>query len=475
MIRRIINTFSPVLLAFFLFPSCDRDDFDDGQEPGGGEKICFEIAVGVATATQSGAQMRAATDNSYNCTFENGDEIGVFIVKGSGGLQSSDNWVDNMKMSYNNGNWTYILPTDREYYPIGETLDFYAYYPYQSSIDPLNMLFPVQTDQSSKVNFGKSYLLTAVEMNMSNSGNPVRLQFSQALTMIELTVISGGDGAKMTDRVTVTLEGCKSQLDMNLSTGTATASGSATAIGMYRMEQPDDANYRTSYTYRALIPAQDVAANTELFKFTQGIRNLSHKPTVQVIFTAGEVKPYDITLQPNLDPDHVYAFGDIYPHKGLPMGVVFEVSNEGRSGKIIHLFDSPLQKWGPEDDIETGATSDQDGEYNMEVIRSLDPDFSDYPCFGWCADIGAGWYFPAYREVQAFLSKTTRNQLNPVLMSIGGVVLGDLDISGALYGSSTEIENGEIYIASILVVDNSLYWLEKRYKFMLPVRAVRKF
>ena len=58
---------------------------------------------------------------------------------------------------------------------------------------------------------------------------------------------------------------------------------------MFRLEQPGDENYETSYTYRALLPAQDILKGNGLFQFNHEQRVLFNDET---LLTANlELKP----------------------------------------------------------------------------------------------------------------------------------------------------------------------------------------
>jgi len=453
MIRRIFNTIPALLCALFLFASCDKEQFDTGKELGGGEKIRFEISVGTATATPSeqssgGApQTRVATDfTKHTSTFQSGDIVGLYIVKGNGGLQASGNWVDNLPMTYNGTGWTYTLPAGKEHYPKdGDELHFYAYYPYNAALaSPLNISFAVQADQTSRNNFNKSHLLKAVITDVYPSNNPVQLTFSHLLTLVELKVIEGNAlWEKMNSNVLTTIEGCKTQLTVNLGTGVTTASGTATSIKMFRKEQFYEPDYLTSYTYRALVPAQTAAANADLFRFAQGTRNImSHKPASPVVLGAGATKPYNITLNATLDPDHAYAVGDPYPHKGIPIGVVYEIRNDGKNGKIVSQDEISNKSWGPKEEI-TSATNEDNGLINMRTIYVHNSNsFSNYPALLWVheknpagtdysSDAGV-WYLPAINELES---------MYPVFSSIQTSLsnLGASSMSSYLgYWSSTE-------------------------------------
>ena len=93
-----------------------------------------------------------------------------------------------------------------------------------------------------------------------------------------------------------------------------------------------------------------------------------------------------------------YKVGDYY-NDGTKEGIVFEVSNGGYSGKIVSLEQNEC-KWSKKQ-VKTGATSEIDGMYNMQKIRSLANWQNDYPAFAWCASLGDGWYLPACDELNA--------------------------------------------------------------------------
>lgn len=440
-----------------FFASCSGDDYAETDiRPGNMQKISFEMVYASVTAVLSADDTRVSTstDGNYTSAWTDGDEVGVYIVKGNGGLQLSGNWVDNAKMTYNNGNWTYIFPSGKEYYPTdGDNLHFYAYYPYNSGVtDALNMSISGLTDQSSAANLSKSDLLSAFTPNVGKSSAPVQLVFTHALAMVELSVTSGGAWAQMSNGVAVTLEGCKPDVSFNLSTGAAGASGSVKSVKMYRVEQSTDANYLTKYTYRALVPTQTVSAGAELFRFsqTQGstTRTLSHSLTSAVALSSGQVKPYTITLQPSFDPNHAYAVGDYYPYKGFPiLGVVFETSNGGKNGKVVDLdfvqryvYVNGTQygiKWGDPtvDEYAAGVVGIRDyydgysGTRNLIIKRRDQPNFADTYClFNWIyqtknnGNVDGMWYLPAINEM-FILHTQLIGGLSAIIESSGGRAL----------------------------------------------------
>ena len=105
-----------------------------------------------------------------------------------------------------------------------------------------------------------------------------------------------------------------------------------------------------------------------------------------------------------------YKVGDYY-NDGTKEGVVFEVSADGKHGKIVSMKQSTTTlKWtSNEKELKRliGADSQTDGAYNMQKVKAR-PDWQDkYPAFKWCTDLGDGWYLPAKQELQTIYENRT--------------------------------------------------------------------
>ena len=121
-----------------------------------------------------------------------------------------------------------------------------------------------------------------------------------------------------------------------------------------------------------------------------------------------DIKP--VTSAPRPAPKPVpraktYKVGDIYDENGKK-GVVFEVSADGRHGKIVSLNKSGKRlRWA--NNVfdswreEIGAYSETNGAVNMAVVQRIPNWRGKYPAFAWCADLGEGWYLPAINELKA--------------------------------------------------------------------------
>lgn len=273
-----------MLLAAFpaiLLVSCSKDDAV--KEPGGptsdGGDIRFEIGFT--------PQTRVATDAAFNSTWEDGDAIGVFAVKrarsATGTLLASDNYIHNVKLTYNSANGSWSGPV---YWPNdGDVLDFCAYYPYDDNggnpagLNPLNMTFNVKANQNGttggKSNYNLSDLLTASADNSGRGyakGSTVSLSFSHTLAMVQVK-IDNANGAIDPNELSVKLRHVQTSAGVNLSAGTngtVTASGEKGEVTMYRVEQPTDENYSSSYTFRTLVPAQMAAKDLSICRIYNG-------------------------------------------------------------------------------------------------------------------------------------------------------------------------------------------------------------
>ena len=145
---------------------------------------------------------------------------------------------------------------------------------------------------------------------------------------------------------------------------------------------------------------------------------------VRAVSAFGNAKPTpEFTSAP-------YAVGDYY-NDGKKEGVVFEVWDDGNSGKIVSMTQSASTlKWSSDETEQkrfVGANSETDGAVNMAIIKSISGWKSKYPAFKWCADLGEGWYLPARKELLTIYSNKAAIDAN---------LTGQL--SSSWYLSSTE-------------------------------------
>lgn len=147
-----------------------------------------------------------------------------------------------------------------------------------------------------------------------------------------------------------------------------------------------------------------------------------------------------------------YKIGDYY-HENGKEGIVFEVDASGRHGKIMAMHDlSEKLAWCTKEEYETcretekmiGATDEQDGMKNLEVVRRIPSWREKYPAFSSCTTLGNEWYLPSRYEMQKLFDN--REILSNIVENFGGQVL-----KNECYWSSFEVN---AYNAAFFIFGN---------------------
>jgi hypothetical protein len=146
--------------------------------------------------------------------------------------------------------------------------------------------------------------------------------------------------------------------------------------------------------------------------------------------------------QPKPAPAKTYKVGDYYDD-GKKQGVVFEVTPDGKHGKIVSLTESTERlEWTSDENEEErliGADDKHNGANNMRKVMQITGWREKYPAFAWCADLGEGWYLPAIEELQKFtLDDYIHGALNYTLADKGKKMANKGE--NFCYWSSTENE-----------------------------------
>ncbi|MBE6193200.1 MAG: DUF1566 domain-containing protein [Rikenellaceae bacterium] len=175
-----------------------------------------------------------------------------------------------------------------------------------------------------------------------------------------------------------------------------------------------------------------------------------------------------------------YKVGDYYNENGKK-GVVFEIADGGRHGKIVSMKQSAeLLQWASDSAEQKryiGADSKADGAANMAKVKAISGWKTKYPAFKWCAHLGKGWYLPSIEELKVFtLNTVVHDAVNRTLIARGGTKLynrGELE----WYWSSTEEDYNEnssgVFCAWCVDMRGDTYYAIK-YQYSC-VRAVSAF
>ena len=183
----------------------------------------------------------------------------------------------------------------------------------------------------------------------------------------------------------------------------------------------------------------------------------SIKEFMQLLDGGGVAHPDDVVITPIVEseatrisvddertrfaPTRTYNVGDYYNENGVE-GVVFQVWDGGRHGKIVSLDEAQLAwdsyvKYGffsSSGGSSTGVFNKRDGKANTDkVMQRRDSD--QYPAFVWCRNKGADWYLPAVEELKTI--HINKSKINTALVKYG-TKLKDKWLSDTNYWSSTE-------------------------------------
>lgn len=161
------------------------------------------------------------------------------------------------------------------------------------------------------------------------------------------------------------------------------------------------------------------------------------EPVKQLTPEEIEAQRIEKMLNEGLGRDGVYRVGDYYNVDGKE-GVVIEVRDGGRHGKIVSMREVTQKRWCTQGffdkGIALGASDVQSGKANTELCRNAG--IAYFPAASWCLDRGEGWYLPALNELVNLYN--VRSKINPTLTAHGGT-----KISSHWHMSSTEYNGPE--------------------------------
>ena len=208
--------------------------------------------------------------------------------------------------------------------------------------------------------------------------------------------------------------------------------GGGNGINRYTLENPvsgvdlsvsDDASWLISVDASWLTTSR--SGNTVSYSASANESQSSRTATITVNY--GD-QSFDVVVTQNGKPAPIYAVGDYYNVNGVE-GVVFEISDGGRHGKIVSVDQAAEVSWGPEG-VNAPADSETNGKANTDAIMAL-ANRGSYPAFTWCRGKGPNWYLPALNELQAIYRN--KDAINATLRAQGYT-----EISNRWYWSSTE-------------------------------------
>ena len=153
-----------------------------------------------------------------------------------------------------------------------------------------------------------------------------------------------------------------------------------------------------------------------------------------------------------------YKVGDYYKN-GKTEGIVFEVYDNGYSGKIVSLKHSDkIKKWRERGSLDIGKTCGVTDGRDIMYYRMLSESVTGDDAFGWCSRYGKDWYLPTIEELKAIYKN--RSLIEPKLTD-----------KLARYWSCTEYNADKAYC---IEKGTGAVWHSEKY-YGCYVRAVKTF
>ena len=270
--RNYINFLTIICLGIILLISCEK------------EQLLLNLNIQGFSDTQT---------RTNESGFENGDQVGIFVVDNVNGtpgtLNATGNHASNVKFTYSStGNtWSPTVGSEIYWNDSKTKIDIYSYYPYSNSVGSVTEYsFSVNSDQSSGSNYYKSDFLWAKAANVTAQTSPVNLYFGHRLSKVVLTT-TVGDGFTSEEYNSTTksmqLLGTKLSSTINLSTGIATATGSTGTI----------TPINSGNTYSAIVVPQTLDPGTTFIKMT--VNGVEYSYALNITFEAN--KQYNISVK----------------------------------------------------------------------------------------------------------------------------------------------------------------------------------
>jgi len=265
------------LAGAVAFTSCNNDD-----EPVTNDKTPVQFAAGIGGNVATGApETRAA-----GTTWGTGDDIGIFTVTNGTTTPAID---ANMQYETTAGDGTFTAIDDANmiYYPGSGTIDFIAYYPWETGAalgTPIDVEIGTAQTAATQATFDLLYAKTTAGYT-SASPTTVPLAFDHQLSKLVMNLVAGS-GASLSN-VSVSIKGMNTKNTFNLSTG-ALGTTASTPVAITPRTITANASYDAiilpgSYTTGVSV---EITAGGETYTWDCGA----------ITFAAGSEHVYTVTL-----------------------------------------------------------------------------------------------------------------------------------------------------------------------------------
>ena len=261
-------------VAMLAMNSCVKEEnLNNGDKKG--TPVEFEMGVNSVSRTNT-------PDDGYATTFVEGDEVGIFVYNGETPVVNNAHYKLNAE-----GKW--VAQGEAITAEEGVSYSYYAYYPYNAeATDATSVSLTVAGDQTT--GYTGSDALMAKSENVAAGTTTVPLQYSHAFALVQVS-LKGKLAAK---DATVTLQNVYPTAALNLKTGTV--GEAAGTLGTVAMKACSTNGESAPFNYRAIVPAQTIAANNGILTTFSNGKNYKFTYSVDVPYESGKLRQFDVTL-----------------------------------------------------------------------------------------------------------------------------------------------------------------------------------
>lgn len=261
---KALNKIWMAALAAVAMTACNNELSEQALNNGGN----VNFTMGIGNTPSSRVSM---PETGYTASFAANDEVGIFVAE---------------VPSYTNVKYSTADGTAWTGGPIKVSADavytYYAYYPYAADMAANNIPVVVATNQDTEGYIKNDFLYK--KYVASQGQTDVKLTFDHALSLVEVTL--AGSGAA--EGATVDLLNVATDATIDLTAETPVTTGTTTAtVTMDAL---------SNLKYRAIVPAQDIAASTPIFKIAVNGRTYQAKYSGVMKFEQGKYLAMTITL-----------------------------------------------------------------------------------------------------------------------------------------------------------------------------------
>ena len=263
----ILNKIFISAVALSAMTACNKDLNEHPSDNG-----YVNFSMGIVTTQSSRTSM---ADDSHTAAFTANDAVGIFVKDVAS--------YSNIKYTTTDGtSWSGAaikIPEGTEY-------TYYAYYPYMENATT-SINYSVATNQEAEGFIKNDFLYSTA----TSSENNVSLSYNHALSLVEVELVDFG----VTEGATVEMLDIATDATIDLSAQSITTGTSKANITMDALATP--------LKYRAIIPAQTIAASTPVFKITAAGKSYNAQYSGEIKFEQGKYLSLTITLNENGEPE----------------------------------------------------------------------------------------------------------------------------------------------------------------------------